>query len=212
MSVAFAPTEQRLVLSNVDWPTYEKLLHDLDGRHLRLNYDRGRLEIMTVGSEHESIKKLLARLLETMTEVLNIPIRGLGNTTFRREDAERGLEPDECWYIEHEAQMRDRKSIDLLIDPPPDLVIEVEVSRSVVDRLGIFAALGVSEVWRCDGLTLTILALTAAGTYVQSDQSPTFPDIPIAGIVEHLNRRGQTDETSIVRSFRAWVSEIVGER
>src|SRR5580693_4844620 len=92
MSTAFSPADQRLLLSEVDWQTYDRLLRDLEGRHLRFNFDRGQLEIMTVSAEHERIKKLLARLLEALTEILDIPILGLGNTTFRREDSARGLE------------------------------------------------------------------------------------------------------------------------
>lgn len=208
MSTAFSPADQRLLLSEVDWPTYDRLLNDLEGRHLRFNFDRGQLEIMTVSAEHERVKKLLARLLETITEVLNIPILSLGNTTFRREDSARGLEPDECWYIGHEEQMRGRDSIDLLIDPPPDLVIEVEISRSVLDRMEIYAALGVPEVWRCDGRTL-VVAVLAGDNYTEADQNPTFPNVPLNGIVEHLNQRNQTDETSIVRAFRDWVGRVV---
>jgi Uma2 family endonuclease len=208
MSSAFSPVDQRLLLSEVDWHTYDRLLRDLEGRHLRFNFDRRQLEITTVSAEHERIKKLLARLLETLTEVLNIPILSLGNTTFRREDAARGLEPDECWYIAHEAQMRERDSIDLLIDPPPDLVIEIEISRSVLDRMEIYAALGVPEVWRCDGPTLTIEVLADDG-YAEADHSPAFPNIPLSGIVEHLSLRSQTDETSIVRAFRAWVGKVL---
>ncbi|HLJ09953.1 MAG TPA: Uma2 family endonuclease [Planctomycetaceae bacterium] len=208
MSTAYSPADQRLILSDVDWSTYERLLHDLDGRHLRFNFDQGQLEIMTVSAEHERVKKLLARLLEVLTEVLNIPILGLGNTTFRREDSSRGLEPDECWYIAHEPQMRERDTIDLTIDPPPDLVIEVEISRSVVDRMEIYGALGVPEVWRCDGRSLTVEVLADEGTYIESEHSPTFPNVPLAGFVEHLNRRGRIDETSIIRSFREWARTL----
>jgi len=212
MSTASTPTDQRLLLSDVDWSTYERLLRDLEGRHLRFNFDRGQLEIMTVSPEHERIKKLLARLLEAMTEELNIPILSLGNTIFRREESARGLEPDECWYIGHEAEMRERNTIDLVIDPPPDLVIEIEIGRGVLDRLDIYAALGVPEVWRCDGMNLTVEVLSDGGQYIESDRSPTFPDIPLVGIVEHLNQRGRTDETSIIRSFRAWVQTVAVRR
>jgi Uma2 family endonuclease len=208
MSTAFSPTDQRLLLSDVDWSTYDRLLRDLEGRHLRFNFDQGQLEIMTVSAEHERVKKLLARLLEVLTEVLNIPVLSLGNTTFRREDSARGLEPDECWYIAHEAQMRERETIDLAIDPPPDLVIEIEISRSVIDRIEIYAALGVPEVWRCDGRRLSVEVLSEDGQYAESDHSPTFPQIPLSGIIDHLNQRGQTDETTIVRSFRALVEKI----
>jgi Uma2 family endonuclease len=212
MSTAVLPVpsapEQRLLLHNVDWSTYDRLLHALEGHHLRLNYDRGRLEIMTTSSGHERWKTLLARFFEIFTLELNIPILGVGNFTCRREDLERGLEPDECWYIEHEADVRGREQIDLDVDPPPDLVVEIEVSRSVLDRLGILAALGVPEVWRFDGKRLSVLLLAADGRYVEADHSPTFPAIPLSGFVEHLNRRGTVDETTLVRSFQSWVRQI----
>ena len=108
--------------------------------------------------------------------------------------------------------MRNREVIDLVIDPPPDLVIEIEVSRSVLDRMEIYSALGVPEVWRCDGRRLTVEVLGETGQYVESDHSPRFPNIPLAGIIDHLNQRHQTDETSIVRSFRSWVQKAVGNR
>ncbi len=205
MSIATVPTEQRLFLSGVTWEAYGHLLEGFEGRHVRLTYDRGNLEVMTVSPPHEMWKKLLARLLEALTEEMNIPILSLGNTTFRREDAERGLEPDECWYIQQEALMRHKEEIDLAIDPPPDLVIEVEVSRSILDRLNILAALGVPEVWRYDGQTLRVCVLGDEGQYAETDHSPTFPMLPLSELTRFLSQRGQTDETSLVRSFRAWV-------
>lgn len=207
MSTASAPlpTEQHLLLSDVAWEKYDRLLHELEGRHLRFNFDQGQLEIMTVSPEHERIKKLLARLLEALTEELDVPVVSLGNTTFRREDAARGLEPDECWHIRHEEQMRDKNAIDLFVDPPPDLVIEVEISRSVLDRLDIYAALGVPEVWRYDGEEFRVEVLDSSGRYTESTVSPTFPKVPLSGIVEHLCLRGRMDETRLVKSFRAWV-------
>lgn len=213
MSTALFPVpsaaEQRLLLHNVDWATYDRLLHDLEGHHLRLNYDRGRLEIMTTSSDHERWKTLLARFFEILTLELNVPIMGVGNFICRREDLERGLEPDECWYIAHESVVRGRHQIDLDVDPPPDLVVEIEVSRSVLDRLGILAALGVPEVWRYDGKRLSVLLLDDSRTYIESDGSPTFPAIPLSGFVEHLNRRGTIDETTLVRAFQAWVRQFV---
>lgn len=203
------PDEQRLVLYNIDWATYQRLLVDLDGRHLRLNYDRGRLEIMTTSSRHARWKTLLARFFDVLTEELNIPILGLGSFTFQREDLDRGLEPDECWYVAHEREVRDREQIDLSVDPPPDLVVEIEVSRSVIDRLQILGALGVPEIWRFDGAKLTVMRLADDRHYEACEQSPTFPQLPLAGLVEHILRRGQTDETSLIRAFHAWVRETV---
>jgi Uma2 family endonuclease len=209
MATITLPAEQRLFLSGVDWSTYDGLLHQLDGRHLRLTYLEGDLEIMTVSPEHERAKKLIARFLEALTEELDIPILSLGNTTYRREDAARGLEPDECWYLQHEALMRDKTEIDLATDPPPDLVIELEISRSVLDRLEIYAALGVPEVWRFDGQALHICVLDADGTYTETDRSPTFPKLPVDGLSQFFAQRGQIDETSLVKSFRAWVRAVM---
>jgi Uma2 family endonuclease len=203
------PVEQRLLLHDVDWTTYERLLDDLEGHHLRLNYDRGQLEIMTTSSEHERWKKLLARFFEALTEELNLPILGVGNFTVRRKDLNRGLEPDECWYIAHEPDVRESEQIDLNIDPPPDLVVEIEVSRSAIDRLELFAALGIPELWRFDGRRLSVLVLGAEGRYGESGHSPTFPSIPLSGFAEYLGRRGQTDETTLVKSFRNWVRGVV---
>jgi len=205
-----ASAEQRLVLYNVDWQMYDRLLREFEGRHLKLNYDRGRLEIMTTSPQHERLKKLLARLLEILTLELDIPIVGFGNFTCRREDLERGLEPDECWYVEHESQMRGREEVELGVDPPPDIVLEIEVSRSVIDRLGLLAALGVPEVWCCDGSRLRVLVLGPDGKYTESPVSPSFPSIPLAGFADHLQQRGATDETTIVRSFQMWVRKTAG--
>lgn len=200
-----ATGEQRFLLDGVDWRQYDQFLSLFEGRHVRLNYDQGTLEIMTTSGEHEWLKKLVARLFEVLTEELDIPIKSLGNWTLRREDLDRGLEPDECWYIAHEQAVRNVVDFDLNEIPPPDLVVEIEVSRSVVNRLGLLAALGVPEVWRYDGRQLIVLVLSPDRQYVEHQISPTFPDIPCSAFVDHLQLRGATDETTVVRTFRKWI-------
>ncbi|MBI3268054.1 MAG: Uma2 family endonuclease [Planctomycetes bacterium] len=208
MPTVALPAEQRFLLAGVDWETYECLLARFEGRHLRLTYDEGDLEIMTVSPDHERAKKLLARFVEALTEELGLPVLSLGNTTFRRTDLGRGLEPDECWYIAHEAQMRGVTEIDLTRMPPPDLVIEVEISRGLLDRLDLYARLGVPEVWRYDGRRLRVSVLAPAGTYSEVGSSPTFPGIPLEGIRSALLERNERDETSMVKAFRAWVRSL----
>jgi Uma2 family endonuclease len=197
-------SDNRLVHFDIDWTIYDGLLKLFEGRRLRITYDRGRLEIMTTSPMHERSKKLLARLFETLTEELNIPVLGLGAFTCRREDLDRGLDPDECWYIQHELAMRARTQIDLSTDPPPDLVIEVEVSRSVLNRLGIYAAVGVPEVWRHDGETVRVLRLEN-NEYVPASASVVVPQAPLDVMVQFLAQRDQLGETGVVRAFRAWV-------
>jgi len=199
--------EERQVLTGVDWARYESLLREYEGRHFRLTYDRGTLEIMTVSPWHERAKKLLARLLEALAEELDIPVLGFGNWTMREELIARGLEPDECWYIQHEGLVRDKREIDLRVDPPPDLVVEVEVSRSVLDRLHIYAALKIPEVWRFDGQTLVVCLLGEDGEYVESPKSLTFPQPALEGLPLFFAQWDKVDQTRLIKSFRAWVRD-----
>ena len=204
---AAASDEQRLVLYNVPWSTYETLLNLFEqNRSLRMNYDSGRLELMTVSQLHEMLKKLLARLFEALTEELDIPILGLGNMTNKRQDLEKGLEPDECWYIQHEEQMRNKK-IDWEVDPPPDLFIEVEVSQSLVSRLAICAKLGVPEIWRYDGRQIRFYRLGEDGAYQEIQQSDAIPPLRPEHLQSFLEQRGQMDQTRLVKSFRQCVRE-----
>jgi Uma2 family endonuclease len=203
------PAEQHFVLYNVDWDTYVTISDKLGERNIRLNYDGVNLEFMSTSLEHESAKTLLGRLLETLTEEMDIDVKSGGSLTCRRQDREGGFEPDECYWIEHEAQMRSREDIDLTRDPPPDLLLEVEISRSFVDRLAIAARLGVPEVWRWDGHTLRIMLLGPDGQYSESERSRALPFLPIAELVRFLHRDTTQSETKWLRSFRAWVREQI---
>src|SRR5438309_10063092 len=144
-------TEEPLVLENVRWSTYQALLRDLGDRPIHLTYDEGRLEIMTLSPQHEILKTLFGRFIEQLTLELDIPIKSLGSTTIARKELKRGLEPDECYYIGRESLVRGKMEFNFKKDPPPDLAIEVDVTRSSVSRQRVYAALGVPEMWRYDG-------------------------------------------------------------
>jgi Uma2 family endonuclease len=117
------------------------------------------------------------------------------------------LEPDECYYLAHEQEMRGKDELDLSVDPPPDLVVEVEVSRSALDRLAIYASMGVPEVWRCDGHLLIVHALQGDGTYAVQTHSTNFPFLPMEKLAWFLGQSSTTDETTLLRSFQQWVRE-----
>jgi Uma2 family endonuclease len=206
MSIHAPTREQRLLLSLVSWEKYEQMAAWFEGRHLRLTYDRGELEIMTVSHPHELGKHLIGRLLEALTEELSIDIHGGGSMTFKREDLDRGLEPDECYWIERELQMRSVRDYDAEKDPPPDLVVEVEVSRSVLDRMGIYAAMKVPEVWRWDGENLSFWLLKR-GKHVASPVSRSFPMLSASEIVRFMRMQGTMSETRLVQAFRKWIRE-----
>jgi Uma2 family endonuclease len=203
-------SEPRVLLHGIRWDTYERLLEDLVASPaIRLTYDRGALEVMTVSHRHERWKTLAGRMIEAMTEELGVPIHSGGSTTFRRRDLELGLEPDECYWVQNEARVRGKLDLELPRDPAPDLVLEAEVSRSALDRRSILAALGVGEVWRYDGERLTVHVLAAAGDYREGRTSRSFPWLPIEAFERHLRCAGDTDETSWIRAFRLWVRDNV---
>ncbi len=148
MTATLTPTPQAgFLLKNISWQTYESLVNELaEQPGIRLTYDRGNLEIMTPSAPQGGSKKILGRFVESVSEELNIEICSLGSLTCRREDLARGLEPDQCYYIENEDVVWDKEQIDLNQDPPPDLVVEIDITSSSIDRLSLYASLGVPEV------------------------------------------------------------------
>lgn len=208
MSVASLGTdslaESRVLLSNVSWTTFEALLAETDSRGTRFTYDRGFLEIMSPSRKHERLGGLLGRMVEAVTEELEIPISSGGSTTLKDEMRQRGIEPDECYYVAHEPQVRGRDDYDPAVDPPPDLAIEVDISRSSLDKLAIYADFGVPEVWIHSGRILRVYQLQADGKYAEQDRSPSFPFLPLDEVRSFLDRRNDVDETAWMRSFRAW--------
>ena len=152
--------DERVVLPCVSWETYERLLADDEERRVpRMTYDQGVLELVTPSMPHEVDAATITRIVDIVAAILGIPIRSAGSTTFRRKDLERGFEPDASFYIQNEARIRGQREVDLTVDPPPDVVLEMEMSRSALDKLPLFASMGIPEVWRCDGQRVTILIL-----------------------------------------------------
>jgi Uma2 family endonuclease len=209
MATAEFPSEHRLVLAGVSWRTYERLLRAFDDRHLRITYDRGSLEIMTLSPEHERFKHLLGLLIAVLVEELGWNMAGFGSMTFKRSKRRRGLEPDECYWIQNESLVRGKDRIDLRRDPPPDLVMEIDVTHSSLDRLAIYAVLRVPEVWRFDGQVLLIYLLGPDCQHALSPQSRAFPFLPVAEVGRFLGMRSSLSETEVVRQFRAWVRDRI---
>jgi Uma2 family endonuclease len=208
MSVATVPASHHLVLHDINWSTYTRLLR-LFAEHpsVRLAYDRGDLEIMSPLPEHESDADMLGRFVVVLTEELGLPIKAGRSSTFRRRRRRRGLEPDNSYWIANEARVRGKRRIDLRIDPPPDLAIEVDGTSSSLDRMGIYAALAVPEVWRLDGPVLSFHVLGTGGRYAESTRSAALPLGAPADLVGFLALRSTLDENAVVRHFRDWLRQ-----
>ncbi len=201
----------RVVLEGISWHTYEQLLAEMgNSRTIRLCYDRGLLEIMTPLLDHENPKEMLTALVGVLAEELNIEILRAGSTTLKRPDLAKGAEPDSSFYIQNEPLVKGKTQIDLTRDPPPDLVIEIDVSSSSVDREGIYAAMGVPEIWRCDRGVVKFLQLDG-GKYVTGERSLAFPLLSVTEITQFLSQSQTLGETTLLRSFRAWVRQVLAE-
>jgi Uma2 family endonuclease len=194
----------RFLLENIRWQTYLMLLEDLDDRHIRLTYDHGRLEIMAPSYRHESFSFLLAQIIVVLAEELEIPFIAAGRTTFKRESLEKGLEPDDCFYFKSSPLIVGKTALDLTQDPPPDLAIEVDVTRSVLDRMSIYASLGVPEIWRIHEKGVEVYLLNRDAEYELSEESPTFPGVPLRDVVAFIHQHHTQDQLNFLKSVRTW--------
>ena len=204
MATVVSADEQRILLHNISWETYERLLTDhLDRSAPRFTFDRGELEIMSPSPEHERYNDALRVIIDCLADELSLEIESLGAATFKREDIERGFEPDSCFYVQNEPRVRGKTRIDLGIDPPPDFIIEIDISNSSRGKFPIFADLGVPEVWLYNGARLAIFNLDN-GRYVESENSHALPSVSSADLTELLELRKASGRTSWLRRVRLW--------
>lgn len=193
MATAVSSLSQCFVLRNVSWATYDSLTEDLaDCRSPRLTYDGGMLEMMTPSTDHERVNRRLHSLVETILRAWKLKADNVGSNTFKRKDLEKGFEPDTCFYIQNVASVLGKERIDLRSDPPPDLVIEVEVTNAVINKLALYAAVGVPEVWRWDGSSVHFLVLQK-GEYAVSTESRVIQGLR-SDIVSQFIRDSRTQE------------------
>jgi Uma2 family endonuclease len=203
MTAVFSPPEQRVQLHNVSWEMYESLLaaHQ-DTSAPRFTYDRGRLEITSSSAVHEQIKEVLTLLVNVTAEEAAVDIQAYGSTTFRRQDLERGFEPDSCFYIKNAGNVRGKAQLDLTVDPPPELVIEIDITHSSIDKLSLLAHLGVDEFWRFDGTRLRIFRLMN-GEYAEQDVSTAFPNLTGSLISHFIAQSRKLDRPTWLQQLRS---------
>jgi Uma2 family endonuclease len=204
METVKTPAEQRVVLHNIGWNTYERLLADHENNSApRFTYDRGELEIMSPSPEHEAYSRSIALLVELLAAELGIDVYNLGSTTLKREDLERGFEPDSCFYIENEERVRGKARIDLAVDPPPDLVIEIDITSPSFSKLPIYAQIGVPEFWRYDGERLKILVLEGS-EYAETAESTVVPPVTSNVLSNFMKKSTTTKRTVWLEAVREW--------
>lgn len=204
MATAITPPEQATLLHNISWATYRSLLADYkDSSAPRLTFDRGLLEIMSPSTRHERLNRRLATFVEIVLEERGVEFDNVGSTTFKREDLQRGFEPDSSFYVQSIESINDKEQIDLAVDPPPDIVIEIDITHASLDKLPIFAAVGVPELWRYDGKQVMILLL-ASGSYVASPESAALPGVTGEVLTRFMRASEQQKRTIWLGDVRAW--------
>ncbi|MEX0704656.1 MAG: Uma2 family endonuclease [Planctomycetales bacterium] len=201
-----------VTLRHVGWDFYERFLDETRGQRFRHAYRDGNLSITSPGMAHERSKSRIGRMIETLTEELGIPICTVGSLTLKEVVERVGAEADEAYYVKNELRMRDKPEFDPETDPPPDLLVEVDITSPSLDRLDIYAAIGVPKVWVYDGKSLRVHLLSKRGAYRESKRSDAFPFLPMPEFAAWLEKSRDTDETTWIRAFRQWVRERWGKK
>ncbi|MEO0377811.1 MAG: Uma2 family endonuclease, partial [Cyanobacteria bacterium P01_A01_bin.17] len=169
----------------------------------RVAYDRGTLEIMTPLPEHEYYKEVLSDATKDIADALDRDYESYGSATWRRKIKEAGLEPDNCFYFQNESLVRGKLEFDLDRDPPPDLSLEIDLTSKSLNRLPIYARLGVPELWCYDDGEITIYHLQE-GEYVEAVQSLVFPELPIQSLPDVIEEHRQQGRRALRQAIREW--------
>jgi Uma2 family endonuclease len=197
--------EKRVIFQHLNWQAYQQILQALgQTRSARLTYDRGRLEISMPLESHEFARELIGLFIRILVVEIGFKIKSMGSTTLDREDLDRGSEPDNAYYIQNQPRVAGKK-VDLKQDPPPDLVVEVDITHSDIDKPALYASMGVTEFWRYNGQVWRIYQLEGQ-QYQEVENSPTFPWVAKEKLYEFLAQAEQ-DEVEAERSFRTWIRE-----
>lgn len=200
--------EERFVLRNVTWETYEQLLKNYEGFSApRLTYDQGDLEIMSPSIPHEAASDILRLLVNIICEERELDVRGLGSTTHKRADLLKGVEPDGCFYVQNVEAITGVEDLDLTVHPPADLVIEADISQPSIPRFPIYAALGVPEIWHFQNGEVRFFGLRE-GQYNRLTNSSALPGIPSDVVTRFVNEAGAMKRPRWLREVREWIRSV----
>jgi Uma2 family endonuclease len=197
------PPGATLLIPHVSWDEYEQLLQDLGERpELRVTYDEGRLEIMTLSDEHEEYSDDILRLASLFSLERGITLESRGSATRRKHSLGKGTEPDASLWVASASRIIGKRKIDPEIDPPPDVVVEVDITKDARGKFSIYAALGVPEIWRYDGTQVEMYELTGS-MYTECDASRFFPGLTRSLLLEFLELSKTQGQTLALEAFRA---------
>ncbi|NJR41054.1 MAG: Uma2 family endonuclease [Leptolyngbyaceae cyanobacterium CSU_1_4] len=198
--------EQRVVLHGLSWDAYLQILNALpQSRGARLTYDDGVLEITMPLEDHEFSGRLIECFVRTLVEAMGLRMKTMGSTTMNYPHLKKGTEPDNAYYIQNQPLVKGR-NVDFAQDPPPDLVVEVDITQTDIEKNKFYAAIGVNEFWRFNGSLWRIYQLQEGG-YQEVECSPTFPQVPKERLYVFL-AEAKDDEIGAMRSLRTWFTQL----
>lgn len=204
------PPDSRLILQNQTWDDYERLTAAVgEASGLRISFADGELEIMTLSTEHESFAEMIGRLVDRISIGKNIDILFFGSATIKKSKRVAGSEPDACFYVQNAAKIGGKIRVDFGVDPPPDVVAEIDWKHDSFYKFPIYAQLGVPEIWRYDGQKATFYKLENNEKYVEIETSVALPVLTAKVLGDFLNRNGKDAQPQILRDFQKWITEQV---
>lgn len=198
------PPGATTIFRNVPWEEYEALLNEItDEPPIHISYDAGVLQITTVSYDHEEVLAVLRKLVGALEDTLRIPIQSYGSATHKALHQRKGTEPDDCFYIQNATKIIGKK-IDLMIDPPPDLALEVDFSSPSLSKFPIYAALGVPELWRHKRGRVKFYQLEV-GSYEEISQSMAFPFVTPDVITDPVRLGLERGPMPMLQTFTDWI-------
>lgn len=197
------------LLRGIGWEGYQKLLEIVGDSSVRITYENGDAELMSPGMIHERLKMRVDMLIGLISQELRLPFISYGSTTFHSKAQNVGLEPDQCYYLSRLERISNPDELDVRRDPPPDVAVEIDISRNSRARLRIYAGLGVPEVWRCMETGIEVLELHGQRVYRPAKGSQFWPFVPLIEFSELLHRRGYPHEMAWKDDALTWVRETV---
>ncbi len=202
------PPASVLTLHDVTWPEYESLLEKVGAAvGLRISYNEGVMQVITLSPEHENYAEFIKRLVDRISYIFRLKILFFGSATMKKARRERGAEPDACFYIQSAGLLGHKSKIDFATDPPPDVVVEIDIYHQSLDKFPIYAALGVSEIWRYDGEVCTRHGLEN-GAYVVLETSKALPMLTGEVLTGFLNRLQTEDQYDTLLAFEEWLHTL----
>lgn len=204
-AIEHLPVGATLRIPNVSWEDYEQLLADLgDDYHVRVSYAYGWLEIMSPLPEHEEFADVVLGITREITRELGVKLETRGSMTIRNAWQAKGAEPDTCFYVQNAMRIIGKRSLDFTTDPPPDIVVEIDVTNASQHKFPIYAALGVSEIWRYDGSQAYFYSLSGE-QYIETSHSRAFPFLPSAVLAQFIEQSKTAGQDAALDTVREWV-------